>query len=244
MKLTTVFSAVNNNPAYYKFIPKQVIFWRKFGINFICVFIGESLPDELKEYEEHIILWSNNLDLNTAYLGQNMRIFYPALLNLPDDEMVMITDMDMLPTNNTYYTSDLDKYNMDDFIYYRHVDGNQIYMCYNAAHPKTWAKVFDINNEKDIEDKLYSNYNKDYNGVPGSYGWYTDQEILYRCLINYPNLKVLNRPIRRLEVNTYLNHIKNNDINFICNYDDAHFHRNYYDNESYILDAEKQLEYI
>jgi hypothetical protein len=241
MKLTTVFSAVNNNPAYYRFIPKQIIFWKKFNINFICVFIGESLPNELKEYKNHIILWSKNLDLNTSYVGQNMRIFYPALLDLPDDELVMITDMDMLPTNDRYYTFDLDKYTIDDFIYYRHISNKEIIMCYNAAHPKTWGKVFNIKSEQDVENNLYSNYNKDYNGIPGSIGWYTDQEILYKNLINYPSLKVLNRPLKRLEVYMYLNHIKNNDINFIYKYDDVHFHRNYFNNETLILDAERQL---
>lgn len=30
MKLTTVLSCVNNNPEYYLFIPKQILFWEKF----------------------------------------------------------------------------------------------------------------------------------------------------------------------------------------------------------------------
>ena len=46
-------------------------------------------------------------------------MYYASLLKLPDDEMVMITDMDMLPTNDTYYTSGLEEYKKEDFIYYR-----------------------------------------------------------------------------------------------------------------------------
>ena len=243
MKLSTVFCAVNNNPSYYLFIPKQILFWKQFNIKFIAVFIGETIPEELTAYTENIILWAKNLDLNTAYVGQNIRIFYPALISLPDDELVMITDMDMLPMSDTYYTSGLENYCIDDFIYYRNVDGNQIYMCYNAAHPKTWSKVFDIKSEDDVEKALYDNYNRGYNGIPGSTGWYTDQEILYKYLINYPSLKVLNRPIRRLEMWNYP-HLLKNGSNFINQYDDAHFHRSYHNNLTYILDAESQLSSI
>jgi hypothetical protein len=114
-------------------------------------------------------------------------------------------------------------------------------MCYNAAHPKTWSKVFGIYNESDVETNIYNNYNGNYTGIPGETGWFIDQEILYKKLINYPYLKVLNRPIKRLEMDMYKNHLKNRNRSFISNYDDAHFHRNYSNNLPLILDAEKQL---
>ena len=140
------------------FIPKQILFWKRFNINFLAIFVGDSIPDELEEYKSYIILWKLNLDLNTAYVAQNLRMYFSALIQLPDDEMVMLTDMDMLPTNPTYYTSNLEQYRHDDFIYYRHVDGNQIYMCYNAAHPNTWSKLFGISNFDDIYNKIKENY--------------------------------------------------------------------------------------
>ena len=244
MKLSTVISCVNNNPNYYLFIPKQIIFWKKFGIKFIAIYVADSIPEEIIKYSENIILWNKNLDINTSFVAQNLRIYYPALLNLPDDEMVMITDMDMLPMSSSYYCDGLEKFTKDDFIYYRHIDGNQIYMCYNASHPSTWKKVFNINNEEDIIHTIYKSFNKSYDGIPGSTGWFTDQEIMFKNLINYPQLKVLKRPIRRLEVYMFEKHISNNDINFIKNYDDAHFHRNYKNNEHLILNSEKQLDII
>lgn len=241
MKLTTVLASVNNNPNYYMFIPKQIIFWKHFDIHFIAIFVGEKIPDELINYSDHIILWNKNLDLNTAYLGQMLRIYYPALLNLPEDEAVMITDMDMLPTNGSYYKDGLEQYTTSDFIYYRHIDGNQIYMCYNAGHPSTWSSVFDIKTENDIEQKIIENYSTQYDGRPGLAGWYTDQCLMYSKLINYSNLKVLNRPIKRLETWTYDEHLSRGDTNFISQYDDAHFHRSYFGNEHRILHAEQQL---
>ena len=241
MKLSTVIGSVNNNPQYYMFIPKQILFWNKFNINFIAIFVGEKIPDELISYSNNIILWNKNLDLNTAYVAQNLRMYYTSLIKLPDNEMIMMTDMDMLPMNNKYYTEGLDIFSKNDFIYYRHIDINQIYMCYNASHPDNWSKLFNIYSEKDIENKIIENYNNNYDGIPGSTGWFIDQEIMYKNLINYENLKVLNRPIKRLEVWMYHNHLNNNDNNFISQYDDAHFHRSYFNNINLILDAEKQL---
>jgi hypothetical protein len=241
MKLTTVMGAVNNNKEYYMFIPKQILFWGRFNIKFVAVFIGEAIPEELNAYRDNIVLWSKNLDLNTAFVAQNIRLYYPAIINIPEDEMVMITDMDMLPINDRYYKEGLESYTIDDFVYYRKVDGNQIYMCYNAAHPKTWGKVFGINSDKDVETTIYDNYHKGYDGVPGSTGWFVDQLTMYTKLIDYPHLKVLNRPIKRIETWTYIAHLKSRHNDFIKYYDDAHFHRNYAKNESFILDAERQL---
>jgi hypothetical protein len=242
MKLSTVLASVNNNPAYYMFIPKQILFWNHFGIKFIAVFVGDKIPDELTAYTDNIILWNNNLELNSAYVAQNLRMYYTALLDLPADEMVMITDMDMLPMSADYYTTGLEHFKIEDFIYYRNVDCNQIYMCYNAAHPKLWGKLFDIHNQEDVKQKIYENYNVHYNGVPGSTGWFIDQQIMYQRLIHYKHLNVLNRPIKRLEMNDYENHLKRKDENFIKNYDDAHFHRNYFKNEVFIMNAEEQLQ--
>lgn len=245
MKLTTVIGSVNDNPKYYLFIPKQVIFWKKFGIRFITLFVGESIPEEIKEYSDNIILWNKNLDINTAFVGQNLRTYYTALLDLPDDEMVMITDMDMLPMNKTYYTEGLEEFTIDDFVYYRYIYNNEeIFMCYNAAHPKTWSKVFDIKSVDDIQKAIYDTYNSGYNGIPGSTGWNIDQLVMYKKLINYPHLKVLNKPINRLEQNQFIYNLNSGLTHFINQYDDCHFHRNYHNNSEIIENAEKQLHSI
>ena len=70
MKLSIVLSAVNSNPAYYMFITKQILFWGSFNIKNYSVFIGSSLPEQLKPYSNNIILFSKNLDMNDAYVSQ------------------------------------------------------------------------------------------------------------------------------------------------------------------------------
>jgi len=241
MILSTVIASVNNNEKYYMFIPKQIKFWKRFGIKFIAVYVGEKIPDVLQPYVENIILYDRNLDLNTAYLGQNLRIYFSCLLDLPDNEMVMITDMDMLPMNDRYFKTGLEKYTKDDFIYYRYTEANQIFMCYNAAHPCCWSNVFGIKTIEDIDKELRKYYNNNYNGIPGSYGWSIDQEIMYNKLIKYEKLHVLNRPITRLDYKLYHDHLSRNEKDFISRYDDFHAHRDYYRHKALIENAEKQL---
>lgn len=243
MRLTTVLGSVNNNLNYYSFIPKQIKFWKKYNINFIAIYIGNKLPNELELYSNNIILWNKNLDIHGAFVGQNIRLYYPAVLDLPDDEIVMITDIDMLPLNNKYYTDGLENFKQEDFIYYREIDelNKEIYMCYNAAHPKTWSKVFNINSLNDIEKKLYDTYSINYSGIPGKDAWATDQKVLYKYLINYPHLQILKRPIKRIEQNyiatmfMYKKKIKFED------YDDIHFHRSFIRNEKLILYTENEI---
>ncbi len=236
MKLTTVIGSVNENPEYYRFIPYQIKFWRKFNINFYAVFVGEKIPNELLPYLANIFLWDKCLDLSTVYISQLIRIFYCGLLNLPDDEMVMITDMDMLPCNDKYYTSGLENFKIEDFIYFREIDydSKEIYMCYNMAHPSVWRKIFNVTNKNDIENRLRQNYENSYSGTPGEYEWGIDQRLLYNKLTSYSHLHVLNRPINRIETWTF----GYCDYN---SYDDCHFHRSFSKNYPLILKAEKQL---
>ena len=44
------------------------------------------------------------------------------------DELVMITDMDMLPMSSNYYCDGLQDFNTEDFIYYIH---NSFLLFYN-----------------------------------------------------------------------------------------------------------------
>ena len=214
------------NPFYYKFIPSQIKFWSHFGIKFIALFIGEEVPHDISQYSDNIILWNKNLDLKTAYVGQHLRMYYPSLLNLPDDELVMITDMDMLPVNIDYFTRGLDKFNIQDFIHYRNISYNQVFMCYNAAHPTVWSNIFNIKSENDIVESLYQGYNSNYQGLLNNL-WYSDQSLLFNKLTKYPNLKMLGRNPRRLEYDSYEFHLRKNTEIFFQDFDDAHFHRRY-----------------
>ncbi len=240
MKLTLVLGTANENPHYYKFIPSQIQFWAYFSIKFVAVYVGTELPAELVPFKSHIIMWSHTPQLHSAYVAQIIRLFMPALLCMPEDECVMITDMDMLPASPQYYIRDLDQYGPEDFVYYREKDKNQLYMCYNAAHPRAWAKVFEIQTLGDIITKLVHYYPPGY-GIKGGAEWFADQLILYAYAHNYPQLHILERPLRRLETWDYKVHLERGDCDFVKRYDDIHFHESFIRNESLIAHALTEL---
>lgn len=243
MKISIVFCAVNDNPEYYRFIPMQIYFWRTFGMKFIVVFVGNSIPEELTPFRDNIILWNLTPELNSAYVAQNLRLYFPALISAGDENAaVLITDMDMLPANKTYYTDGLDSFDKEDFIYYREpYENKELYMCYNAATPATWGKVFNIRNKDDIVSMLRINYELN-SGVLGTEGWTTDQRTLYKYATKYSQLKILRRPVRRLETWIYAKRVQNGDKDFFKEYDDAHFHRSFERNKSFILNAKHQID--
>lgn len=244
MKLTTVISSVNDNSHYYNFIPYQIEVWRKFNINFIALYVGESIPDELQQFSDNIILWDKNLDINSVYVGQMLRVLYPALLDLPDDELVMVTDMDMLPSTQAYYTDGLDSFEKKDFLTYKKPANKMVYICYNAAHPDTWGEVFGVKSEQDVEKALYDNRPSDYTGAHGGAGWYADQLFMYDKLINYDSFKVLNRSRRRLEMSTCSKLVTRRTPGFINHYDDIPFHRSFFNhlrNLEYVCNVEMDL---
>ena len=240
MKLTLVLGAANNNPHYYKFIPSQIQFWAYFGIKFVAVYVGAELPAELVPFKRHIILWPHTPQLHSAYVAQVIRLFMPALLNMPEDECVMITDMDMLPASPQYYIRDMGSYGPDDFVYYRERDKNQLYMCYNAANSRAWAKMFNIHTVQDVCAMLVAFYPHDYIGKRGK-TWVADQLILYAHAQHYPHLHVLERPLRRLEVEDYKEHLERSDCDFVKTYDDIHFHESFIRNEALIAHALAEL---
>ncbi len=240
MKLTVVVGATNENPDYYKFIPSQIQFWGYFGIKFVAIYVGAELPAELLPYKSHILVWSHTPQLHSAYVAQVIRLFMPALLSMPANECVMITDMDMLPASPMYYLRGLNDYGPEDFIYYRERDGDQYFMCYNVANSRTWANVFNIRSIEDVCAMLIAFYPPDYAGKKNN-RWFADQLILYAHAHTYPHLKVLERPVRRLEVADYKAHLERGDCDFVKSYDDIHFHESFIRNEELIRHALTEL---
>ena len=245
MKLTTVLGCVNDNPRYYRFIPYQIEFWNHFGIRFVAFFIGDKVPEELEPYQEHIRLWNKTPELSSVFVAQNLRIYAPTLLHIPDDELVMITDMDMLPMSETYYKAGLEHFEKDDFIHYNEEilhNTKEIFMSYNAAHPDTWGKAFDIHHEEDIVQRLRDAYMQGDSYNPGSVGWFIDQHTLYNYLTKYPRFHMLHRCVKRLETWHYQQHmIESPNTIFIDQFDDAHFHRDFDKNKTMIEHAKAQL---
>ena len=181
MRITTVLTAVNNNPEYTRFIPIFIYMWKKFypQINVRIIYIGNDLPISLHTFSDNIIVFPPIEGVSTVYTAQTIRILYPALLD--ENETTVITDMDMLPANKTYFSSLINEIPSNTFLMFRDlrcVSPDQIPICYNAASTSIWKKVFGINSINDIRSFLREKYDLQTDGIHGGHGWYTDQVLL------------------------------------------------------------------
>ena len=237
MKLDCVLTAVNENPLYIDFVPIFIKTWNKLypNVDVKIVLIAHSIPQKLLEYKNNIILFEPIENVLTSFTSQFIRLLYPCILNYKNG--VMITDIDMLPMNRTYYTENIKSYDNSKFIYYRGnvcFNENQIAMCYNVATPDVWKSIFNINSLEDIIFKIkdMSNNNRIIEGH-GNVGWFIDQITLYDNVIkwnkktnNFVCLKENQTGFNRLDRNTFdINNIniRNNITNGL--YTDYHCYR-------------------
>jgi GT2 family glycosyltransferase len=94
----------------------------------------------------------------------------------------MITDMDMLPMNRSYYTENIKSFDNSKFIYLREnicFEYNQLAMCYNVAVPKIWSEIFEINSLEDIKNRIKT--------IGRHVEWCTDQLVLYKRVMAWNN---------------------------------------------------------
>lgn len=186
MKLGTILTATDSNPLYSDFIPMFVSSWKRlFPECDVCVLlISNSLPDNLLDYKDSIRLIEPNPNLHTAFQAQCIRLLYPQLIER--DEGVLITDMDMIPLNRAYYEEPIKHVSANTFITYRDNSyPDELYMCYNVAHPSVWKQIF---NGETLEQWYKLDF---YDGNSGGSGWNIDQRVLTEKFKTYFGHKLI-----------------------------------------------------
>lgn len=189
MLLDCVITAVNDNPLYIEFIPIFIKTWKKLypTVDVKIILIANEIPQKYIEYNDHIILFKPIENVLTSFTSQVIRLFYPCLL--PYKNGVMITDMDILPMNRTYYTENIRPYDNNKFIYLRDnvcFEYKQIAMCYNVATPSIWRDIFNIHSIDDIRATI-----KDLALSHGLHEerrqewWGIDQQLLYKKVMEW-----------------------------------------------------------
>jgi len=189
MKLDCVLSAVNENTIYIDFIPIFIETWKKLytDIDIKIILIAKKIPEKYLCYKNNIILFEPIESVLTSFTSQFIRLLYPCILNYENG--VMITDIDMLPMNRTYYTKNIELYDNNKFIYFLEnilFNINQIAMCYNVATPNIWKDIFKIYSLEDIRTKIKNAFkNNNIKEGHGNSGWCTDQKFLYNSINNW-----------------------------------------------------------
>lgn len=188
LKLECVLTAVNENEMYLDFIPLFIKSWNKFypEVDIKIILIAEKIPEKFMKYQKNIIVFTpENQEISTAFISQFIRLLYPCLLK--NDNGVMITDIDSIPLNYTYFKDNLKNIEKDRWVNYRDwKEHKQIAMCWQIATPKTWREVFKINNVDDINRKLEEvNSRINYKDGSTDSGWFTDQYYLYEKVMDW-----------------------------------------------------------
>lgn len=175
------------NPKYLDFWPVVKKSWNEIiGIPVTLILIADEIPEHLKN-DDSIILFKPLPNMYTAFQAQCIRNLYPALLK-NENGSVIISDMDMIPLDKKYFMKQM---NETSFHVYRgiHPHIQQIWMCYCAATPAVWSKLFSCSNIEDVHNILNDWYkDSNYDNNRGS-GWCTDQLQLYKHVMKV-NLKI------------------------------------------------------
>jgi hypothetical protein len=186
MKLGTILTATDLNPLYSDFIPMFVDAWKRLfpECDVVVLLIADAVPDHLEAYKHSIRLIEPNLNLHSAFHAQCIRLLYPQYIER--DEGVLITDMDMIPLNRSYYEDPIKHILSDTFITYRNNSyPDELYMCYNIAHPSVWKQMFE-------GERLEQWYKLDsYDGNPGGLGWNIDQRVLTKKFDAHKGMRVM-----------------------------------------------------
>lgn len=188
MKLDCVVTACNDNSMYSDFIPMFVKMWKKQypKTDVKIIYIADEIPEKFNDFKEHMILFKPPPGIETAFISQYIRLLYPCILDYKGG--IMMSDMDIMPMNSTYYSKNIENISDDKFVYYRHVLMNEykeIAMCYNAALNTTWAELFNIHSVEDIYTRIQEVYGRIKYGKPGTPGWTTDQTDLYKTVMEW-----------------------------------------------------------
>ena len=237
MKLDCVLTAVNENILYLDFVPIFIKTWNKLypDIDIKIILIAKNIPEHLLLYKNNLITFEPIAGVLTSFTSQFIRLLYPCILNYKNG--VLITDIDMLPMNKTYYTKNIMEYDINKFIYYRGnvcLQSNEIAMCYNVATPEIWKDIFKINSLNDIVNYIKNiSDNKTIKQKSRKSSWCIDQITLYNKVTEWN--KKTNNFVRVNELQTGFNRLNRNafDIshpNIIkqiteCIYTDYHCYR-------------------
>ena len=212
MILDCVLTAVNEKPLYLDFVPIFIKTWNKLypNVDVKIILIANKIPDKLLLYKNNLILFKPIKNVLTSFTAQFIRLLYPCILNYNNG--VMITDIDNIPMNRSFFTKNIENISDNKWINLRdwHTN-NQICMMWQVAKPITWKEIFHIENLQDIKDTLIS-VNNTINYIDGSINkaWFTDQTFLYKKVMkwnektkNYIFLKDKQTNYKRLNRNRF-----------------------------------------
>ncbi len=204
-----VIISTNSHPDYLYYLPIVTQAWNKLGYKTICL-----LLDDNKDITEFVLKYVDS-NLNTivnlfpissipnSSLVQVSRLFVSCLNNIDPHDLVITSDIDMIPLSSEYFDKIENNYifnilDAGEVNYTRHK------ICYVAARKKHWIELFDIKTS-DINLEL-NNFFKDRINLDQEYYWNIDELFLFEKLSNskyYPFSNFIDRGNNILNLRNY-----------------------------------------
>lgn len=173
-KIDRAIVSTDTNATYSDFWPLVAKAWKEMGIKPTLALIA---PKDFKIDEKigDVIRFEPIPGIPTSFQAQVIRLLLPIYF---EDEVSLISDIDMLPLSKDYYCNSVKNVKDDCFVIYRDQaykrDNYEMYpMCYNAAKGKVFKELFKIKSIEDIKAKIIEWY-----GL--GCGWTTDERMLYK----------------------------------------------------------------
>ena len=165
-----VVMAVNDSIHYYTYVPHVIKGWKKLGVKPHVYFIGDNIPDLLKDLVKQIVPPQGT---NPVSFAQVCRLLLPAIV---DAKNVIISDVDMLPLPSTYWATS-GGHSTDAFVAMRKKNMRDYMMGWNSASPEVWSKVFGLadRTQRGVINKM-EEWRR--TGVWDDDDWNSDQRIL------------------------------------------------------------------
>ena len=182
IKIDRAIVSTNDNPMYIDFWPVVAQAWKRIGIKPTLALIGDETV-KVDESLGDVIRIKPIEGVTTAVLAQTIRLLLPIYF---EDEVSIISDIDMLPISKEYYVDSIKDYPDDAFIVYRpnpYKNQKLISMCYNVAKGSTFKEVFNVHSIEDIP-KTIKKWATDLKN-----NHMTDEIILYHKIHNWKDYK-------------------------------------------------------
>lgn len=177
VKIDRVILGCDANPMYLEFWPIVAKTWKEIvGIKPTLaliapkeVYIDETLGD--------VIRFEPIVGIPTAFQAQVMRLLLPAYF---EDEICIISDMDMIPLQKDFFVKNVESAPEDSFTIFndagRYIaDYPEYLMCYIVAKGKTFKELFSLSDIGEIPAQIEYWYSL-------NLGWSSDQQILFSAV--------------------------------------------------------------
>jgi len=193
MKIDRVILSTNDKKEYYDFWPLVSKRWSSWGIKPELFVISEKDLD-IDSSHGNVTYVNPARGFRTAQQSQIVRFFGAAKY---EDEVCLISDLDMMPLDKDYFVKSIDNCEDDNIVFYSsdaYTPGNPAYpaypMCYMAAKGSTFKQIIGSS----FED--FSSSLRDW--MAHGYGWFSDEKVFFEKLsawssTNEDNIVLLRR---------------------------------------------------